>query len=179
MSIYELYKIIEEKICALDFNMLWPGFHPYRFALYDETEAWMDGAVFPRPECFHGNTTVSWQDEQIAIWNVGADLQAGLSAEYIDLLAANMAHEMFHAFQMALGESRFPDDIEALCYPFLEENYCRKMMENQVLTAAFRCEGAEEKKNLLSRFCLMRAMRERLIGEAVIFEIRLPQSHWL
>lgn len=175
MKTQELYKVIAEKIGALDFETLWPGFHPYRFALYDETEACLDGVVFSRPECFMGNTTVQWQGEQIAIWNVGPDMSGEVVEPDADCLAADMVHEMFHAFQMEQGENRFPDDIEALDYPFLEENYCRKMIENQVLAAAFRCDEIAEKKRLLSRFCSIRAGREVLIGEASAYEF-LPET---
>ena len=83
---------VAHRISALDFAQLWPGFHPYRFALYDEDTVFFNGTFFSRTADFVGNTAIVYQGEPIAIWNLE-------EVPDINVLSAKIVHEMFHAFQ--------------------------------------------------------------------------------
>ena len=118
MDLEQMYSEIESVLDILDFNALWCGFHRFSFALYNEKEACLNHKVFPKPDSFYGNTSIQYNQEIIAIWNIELD-----NIEDIHILAANLVHEMFHCFQMENKESRYPDDIELLFSPKTEE-YC-------------------------------------------------------
>jgi len=128
-----MYDNVRNLLEKVDFGEIWPDFHLYPFALYEQESACMDGKKFPRPEYFRGNTTVEYGGEHIAIWKVDRT-----RPEDMDIMTACIVHEMFHAFQMERGESRFPNDLAALRYPADAENFARKLQENQVLAKAFR-----------------------------------------
>lgn len=97
---------VKQRLERLDFGSLWPGFRQYGFALYDSERAVLNGEVFPRPAEFWANTALLWQGRQVAIWGMREDLD-------LDVLAAKLSHEMFHAFQQEQGEGRFADELQA------------------------------------------------------------------
>lgn len=106
MDLLTLEKEVAGRLERLDFDRLWPGFRQYEFALYDDAQAVLNGALFPRPEEFWANTALPWQGRQVAIWGMREDLDP-------DVLASKLAHEMFHAFQQEREEGRFANEIEA------------------------------------------------------------------
>ena len=130
----DLQHIAEEvahRLSALDFAQLWPGFHPYRFALYDEDTVFLNGAFFPRTADFVGNTAIVYKGEHIAIWNLTEEPD-------VDVLSAKIVHEMFHAFQQECGEKRFANEFEAIL-----------KYQNSVELLALRCE----ENRILSSLC--------------------------
>lgn len=144
-----LYEKVSRQLERIDFEALWPGFHPFPFALYDGTHAVLNGQVMDCPENFRGNTTVVFEERQIAIWNVSHDLPTDEA-----LLASKLVHEMFHAFQMERNEKRFPNDL---------------LLAGAELTPEYLAIKAEECRCLsepggLPRFRALREMRRAQSG---------------
>jgi len=161
----ELYNTINDIIDKIDFTVIWRGFAKYPFALYDKDNVYFPNDVIPRDNRFLGNTSIEYNGEFIAIWNVDDPLN-----EDPEILAAELVHEMFHAFQRKNREARFPDDLILLNYPDNEENYLIKYNENMFLSQAFTTAAVNEKKNLLQQFISARKYRESLIGDIILQE---------
>lgn len=145
LIVYE--KQIESLLKQIDFHALWPGFHRFPFALYNQQEAVLEGERFVSSEEFRGNTTIRFQGRQIAILRLPSQPE-----ETIEQLCAAIVHEMFHAFQMEQGESRWPDELvlaetifSPLAFALREQEFC-------ALTQAD-----------LPQFCALRDRREGLV----------------
>ena len=121
MELTQLYASLRRTLAQLDFNDLFPGFHPYPFALYTDENACLDGQLLPRPQEFYGNTAVLRGGRYIAIWNVDLDPPRDM-----DRFAAHMVHEMFHCHQFTCGETRFPEDLAILACPVSAERFGRR-----------------------------------------------------
>ncbi|MDD5918282.1 MAG: hypothetical protein PUD73_04230 [bacterium] len=120
---------VAHRLSALDFAQLWPGFHPYRFALYDEDTVFFNGTFFSRTADFVGNTAIVYQGEPIAIWNLE-------EVPDINVLSAKIVHEMFHAFQQECGEKRFANEFEAILkYQNCVELLALRCEENRILSS--------------------------------------------
>ena len=52
MNLEEKYRQVQEAIASLDFNRLWPGFKPLKFALYDEEKCFFDGHYIEKTDAF-------------------------------------------------------------------------------------------------------------------------------
>ena len=48
MELLTLYHAVAEQLDRLDFAALYPGYHRYPFALYDEEQVCLEGQLFPR-----------------------------------------------------------------------------------------------------------------------------------
>ena len=122
-SLEERYYIIKKYIEKVDFDLLWKGFKPLKYALYNETECFYDGKYIEKSADFLANTSIKYNGEYIAIWNVMEDLDP-------IILTSKIIHEMFHGFQNINGESRFPNELEALFnYKYDDENLSIKLEE--------------------------------------------------
>ncbi|MGN0764116.1 MAG: hypothetical protein ACI4MK_12040, partial [Aristaeellaceae bacterium] len=146
---------VSSRLERVDMGALWPGFRRYPFALYDEREACMAGEVLPRPEAFRGNTAIPWEGGYMAVWDIGQDPVADA-----DELAAGLAHEMFHAHQLTLGESRFPDDLRRLLCPPTAEALALRQREHRLLARAAEHPVPEEASRLLREVFALRVLRE-------------------
>lgn len=124
-----IWNEINQRIQAIDFESLWPSFHPYPFALYTEKEAYFAGETYPRPEGFIGCTTVQHEGQQIAIWNLDV-----ANLEDHDRLTALLVHEMFHAHQISRNEMRFPNDLILLKAHHCVEALAYKILEREAIT---------------------------------------------
>lgn len=124
----ELYSETASRLEKVDFETVWPGFHPCPFALYDRRETVLDDRRFKTPENFYGNTCIFYGGRQIAIWNIELD-----PPEDPDIFASCMVHEMFHAFQQEKGEMRFPDDLKLLTEKIEIKALSLKIAERQLL----------------------------------------------
>ena len=158
----KLFIELDQIIDKVDFDNIWNGFTRYDFALYDEECVYLKNAIIPRDNRFLGNTAIEYDDAYIAIWHI-----ENPSSEDTEVLAANLVHEMFHAYQKEKGESRFPSDLKMLDYPYSEENIAIKYSENLLLVRAFLAQDIYEKESFLSRFMSARKYRERLFGEII------------
>ena len=96
MRLDELYDQLSRTISALDFERIWPGFTPLKFALYDDEHCVLDGSYIEKTDVFCANTSIVYQGEQIAIWNVAEEIKPAI-------LASKIVHEMFHGFQNRQG----------------------------------------------------------------------------
>ena len=142
-----VYGQVKERIDRVDFSRLWKGFHPFRFALYTDSECYFDGSYIQLTDDFCANTSILFQGEYIAIWNLSE------VPKDMDSLAASLIHEMFHAFQSACGESRFPDEREAVFrYRYSGENLSAKLREAELIRNILEGAGnaGEAYRQLLS-----------------------------
>lgn len=127
MELKELHKLISDKIAILDFDKIWPGFRPLKFALYNDTECFFDGSYIEKTADFCANTSIVYNGETIAIWKVQGDLD-------INVLASKMVHEMFHGYQNQNHWDCFPPEMEALYkYNYDVKNLSIKKRENELL----------------------------------------------
>lgn len=123
----ELYYEVERLINNIDFNKLWPNFKRLKFALYNQNECFFNGNYIPKTNQFLGNTSIKYNDEYIAIWNVIENIEP-------KILVSKMIHEMFHGFQNINNESRFPDEIKLIYeYKYIDENLSIKLKENEII----------------------------------------------
>ena len=102
-----MYYAVEELIKKVDFNKLWPGFEPLKFALYNENECFFDGEFVNKTDEFLANTAIKYNGEMIAIWKLTEEINPVI-------LCSKIIHEMYHGYQNINGESRFPDEFEAI-----------------------------------------------------------------
>jgi len=129
MNLERLYAAVSERITRLDFDALFQGFAPKKFALYNETGCIFDGHRIEKPESFCANTSVLFQGEHVAIWNVQSEMDP-------DVFTSKIVHEMFHAFQEERGWNCFANEMEALFrYRYDAENLSIRLCENERLLA--------------------------------------------
>jgi hypothetical protein len=132
MNLEEIYYGIKKIIDTVDFSLLWDGFSPLQFAVYNKEECFFDGSYVPKTDAFIANTAIMYNDEYIAIWNVMGEVD-------YKVLASKLIHEMFHGFQMINSESRFTNEIEALLkYKYSDVNLSIKMEENILLSSLIK-----------------------------------------
>ena len=156
------YEKINQRVNTIDFEAIYPGFHKYRFALYNDETIWFEDREIPQ-QGFFGNTAKEYEGEYIAIWYVD---QPEDSYD-LDEFTAGVVHEMFHAFQYdTLKLSEFPNDLKLLQYPDDEENYLLKQNENELLAESADAKPTR-KAEILRTVLASRALRELKIGEIV------------
>ena len=149
MELLSQFQAVSAQLDRLDFAALYPEYHRFPFALYNEEQVCLEGQLFPWDDRFLGNTSIEYEGQRIAIWSVALDPLPPVS------LAASMAHEMFHCFQFEQGERRFPDDLRLLNAPTERDFYRLKLAENRALAAACRTGDAAE----FRRFAALRNER--------------------
>jgi hypothetical protein len=162
-NMLELYQELSKKLNRINFELLWPGFKRYEFAIYTSEKVQFANGEIPWDERFIGNTAIHYDGSYIAIWNVEHGFMKNDSGD-IDILAANIVHEMFHAYQYENGENRWPKDLITIKYPNDIENFSLKFEENKILADAFEQQDLEKKRTLLNYFCGIRHKRESIIG---------------
>lgn len=163
MSLQEIYEKVNSILDTLDFGALLEGFHRYRFAVYDSREICLDGKRIPYEESFRGNTSILYNGEYIAIWDIEFSPE-----EDMETLAYLLVHEMFHCHQFSNGETRFPSDFTLMCYPDDIENFTKKYNENRYLADA--CEHCDFTE--LQRFAVLRSQRQAAYPEMAAQEYR-------
>ena len=107
MDLKKLYYEVKSYIDIVDFSKLWRGFESLKFALYSDNECFFDGAYIEKTDVFLANTSIVYNGEWIAIWNVQEEMNP-------IVLTSKIIHEMFHGFQMMHNDSRFSDELDAL-----------------------------------------------------------------
>lgn len=162
MNLPRLYQAVSAVLQTVDFSALFPGFHPYPFALYTASEICIDGACMPYREEFLGNTAIPWQGSYLAIWNLEDD-----PVTDPELLAYSLVHEMFHCHQFASREGRFPSDLAML--PLAPEPfYQMQHEENLALAEAYsKCDD-----DAFARFVALRSARAALQPELFAQQLR-------
>ena len=166
MELRKQYLLTEERLAKIDFSSLYRGFHRFPFALYDSRHACVGGEVTDRPASFLGNTSVLYNGEQTAIWQV-----SGEPADP-DMLASKIVHEMLHAFQKASGEQRWANEQEALVrYRYDAVSLSARLREASLMRKCLTGNEPEAFSRLLS---LRRARQERFPYE-YDYEARIEQ----
>ena len=170
----DIYYEVSIRLDLLDFSKLWKDFHRYSFALYNSTSVWLNDKVIPWDNRFLGNTAILLDGEYIAIWNVEDDLSLNKNLD-MDILCANLVHEMFHAFQQEMGETRFPNDLKTLTYTDDIGNFILKLQENSILAEIFETIDLTYKKKLLSEFVFLRTERQKINRKS--YRVRNPHRN--
>ncbi len=143
MDLKQLYNNVNQRIQSLDFTRLWKGFIPLKFALYNDELCCFNGDYIEKTSDFTANRSIVYQGEPIAIWKVNGPMDE-------DILAADMVHEMFHAFQNQNGEHRFPDEMEApVKYQYHGDAMTLKAEENRLLAKLMEDFCREDYEKLL------------------------------
>ncbi|MFP4177443.1 MAG: hypothetical protein ACLFTZ_01630 [Acholeplasmataceae bacterium] len=158
------YEAVEKRLRGIAFDRLWPGFHAYRFALYDDRKVYLSDRVIPVDERFKGNTAIAFEGQPLAIWNVATS-----PIRDADLFASKLVHEMFHAHQMQEGETRFPDEFEALRLTYGADQLTHRFAEDQQLIAYL--ENKDEKA--LDRLIGLRKSRRERYPRHLAYEERI------
>lgn len=149
------YQAVKRELEKVDFDALWPGFHAYPFALYDHAQAVLDGVSMIRPVEFWANTALRFQGQLVAIYQVPAEDERDAVS-----MASLLVHEMFHAFQMDCGETRFPDDLSLAAATQTPEALAWKAEEYRALV-----------QDDLPRFRAVREIRRAMDPQAVQQEL--------
>lgn len=155
----QLYEKVNVLLQLVPYEDICPGFRRCGYAIYNSSQVWLADKLIPWDNRFVGNTAIEFEGEFIAIYQV--ENPAKTDAE---ILAADLVHEMFHAYQMRSGEDCWPDDFKLLAYPENIENYRLKYTENQLLADAYG-ETGSRRAGMLAAFQAIRAQRRKLAGE--------------
>ena len=138
MNLEELYQQICNNIKKINFDTLWKGFAPTKFALYNESECFFNCKYIDKTADFVANTAIFYEGEYIAIWNV-------IDTPNITVLTSKIIHEMFHAFQYANHWDICVNELKALIYyKYDEENLSIKLRENKLLLDLYKSYDAEK-----------------------------------
>lgn len=163
MDMRQLYNAVNTILNMIDFNALFEGFYKYGFALYTSEEIIIEGKVLPYQDEFRGNTSIFYEGEYIAIWNMEFD-----PIDDPERLAYCLIHEMFHCHQYTNNETRYPSDFELLNYPDDIENFVNKYNENKYLADAYEQRDVE----LLRKFVYIREIRYKIYPSMVRQELK-------
>lgn len=145
MNLEDLYQQICNNIKKIKFDLIWKGFAPTKFALYNESECFFDGKYIEKTSDFVANTAIFYEGEYIAIWNV-------MGTPNVTELTSKIVHEMFHAFQNANHWDICVNEVDALIhYKYDEENLSIKLRENRLLLDLYKSYDAE-KVELFARY---------------------------
>lgn len=143
LTLKDLHEAVKKRVDSVRCEELWQGFKPLRFALYNDTECYLDGRYIEKTDRFLGNTAIEYDGEFIAIWYVSGEPD-------LDILASKMIHEMFHGFQNSNNDSRFPQELSALYqYRYSDENLSLKLKEQRLLADMVQEFSGEKLKKLL------------------------------
>ena len=158
----DIHLEINRRLAKVDFNRIYPGFHSFRFAIYNNTQVYFQDTEIPWDTRFTGNTAINYNGEWIAIWNLNT------FAGNLDSLTSKIVHEMFHAYQNEMGDTRWPDEIVGAFYPRDLRNFELKYREDQLLASL----AEKFDKAVWQEFKTLRASRIRLYPKAVDYEIK-------
>lgn len=166
MNLSDAYSEIQSRIDQVDFSGVWRGFRPIKYALYKDESCFFDGRSIKKPESFIANTSIEYNGEHIAIWDLSKE------TDDFDALAASIIHEMFHAYQNESGESRWPEENAALIrYRYSDDNISTKLREAEFMQGILIRNDASLFPGLLG----MRSGRNREFPFEYDYESRVEQ----
>lgn len=144
MDLEYMYHRVKEALSLLDFNAIWPGFEPLKFALYDNEKCFYDGRFIEKTDEFCANTSILFHGEQIAVWMMQEQLE-------VPVLASKIVHEMFHGFQNLNGWDCMLNEMKALYrYNYDAVNLTLKMRENELLLSLLESYDLDRFNELVS-----------------------------
>ena len=168
MSLPHIHDSIQKRLAQLDFDALWRGFRPVKFAVYDDSTCFLDGQYVPKTDEFIANTSILYQGEFIAIWKITESIE---SIDF-DELTSKIVHEMFHAFQQLSNESRYPNEIEAVQkYSYERTHLSIKLHEASLLKQCF----IRDDKNTFDDFLKCRKTRYQANPFETTYEAQVEQ----
>lgn len=166
MTLEDAYAAVKNRLDSIDFSVLWRGFHPFSFALYNADACFLDGAYVKKTDMFTANTAIEYNGRFVAIWNMEH------APDDLDVLAAKLAHEMFHAFQQESGESRWANETDALKnYRCSAENLSGKLKETELMRRIVRDGDGASFQHLLA----LRRLRAERFPYEYDYEARIEQ----
>lgn len=165
MDLKLLHSKVAETLSQLDFETVWPGFTPLKFALFDQEKCFFDGRYVEKTDAFCANTSILYEGEQIATWMAAEELE-------IPILTSKIVHEMFHGFQTQKGWTCWPNELEALfAYEYDAGNLGLKLRENELMLALLdRFDAA-----LLSELLSLRKKRSLDYPRQFSYEIKTEE----
>jgi hypothetical protein len=168
MMLQSIYNSIQKRLSQVSFSLLWPGFQPVKFALYNASHCFFDGQYISKTDEFIANTTILFQGEQIAIWKIMDD-ETSID---VDVLTSKIVHEMFHAFQQLSNEHRYPNELEAVQrYAINHRNLSSKLIEAKLLKTCLQ----DQSESALDSFLRMRKQRFVEFSYEVTYEAQIEQ----
>lgn len=166
----DFYNRISKRLDDIDFEAVYPGFHRFPFALYDDKTVWLSDREIEQ-KGFFGNTAIEFEGKYMAIWNVKEDI----NTVDIDIFTSNIVHEMFHAFQKEQNmNGEAPSDMKLLMYPEDTVNYIVKQQENVMIADAFDALP-EKRADLYHAVISGRELRKKQIGEFMDQELLIEK----
>lgn len=165
MDLREKCRVITAKMASIDYEKIWPGFHQYKIALYDDNHVCYQGKILPKTNEFIANTSIRYQNEMIGIWKLQEDLDD-------NILASKLIHETFHAFQADNHESRYPDELKALLkYNYNSNNLSLKLVENKLIVELVDSFD----KSVFRKLINLRQYRLGSYPDDVLYETQIEQ----
>lgn len=164
-SLKELYDEVNIYLKKVNFNNIWNGFKPLKFALYNDKECYFDGSYIDKTNLFLGNTAINYNGQMIAIWNVMEEINP-------IILTSKMAHEMFHGYQNLNDEKRFPNEMHAIYnYQYSDRNLSIKLIENKLINELNEEFNLDKYQKLLG----LRKYRYNHFKYEFLYESRIEQ----
>ena len=165
MDLELLHQQITIELSHLDFEKIWPGFKPLKFALFNQEKCYFDGKYIEKTAAFCANTSILYEGEYIATWMVAEDLP-------ISVLTSKLVHEMFHGFQNMQAWDCWPNEIEALFrYEYNAQNLAIKLRENELLISLLDHFDDELMQELLS----LRKKRQEIFPYQFMYEVKTEE----
>ncbi len=178
--ILQRVKELQQLLGKIDYESLWHGFSKAPIAVYNEEYFYIDTPVCGSmllekaadgiyrgrtDERFMGNTAITIGDDCIAIWN-----ESTIGDIDNTQLASLIVHEMFHVYQLANKENRFPNEWLGVSYPITIENLHLRNIERERLLRTCITEDEKKKIQYFSQFLQLRKERTELIGKFIDYE---------
>lgn len=127
MKLLEEYLEIEKRVKTIDYSHLLKGFNPIEFAIYNDEDVCLNGALIKKTDEFLANTSILYQGRYIAIFKVFGN-------ENLDVITSKIVHEMYHAYQNINNDKRYPNEMDALInYEYKATNLYIKTLEGILL----------------------------------------------
>ena len=183
-EIIDLTKRIEEKFKCEQFReKFWSGYPELPVAFYNKKVVCIAGyKVFPegfrevsgvligeKDDRFYGNTSINFEGQQIAIW----DLDTVSSSISFEKLVSLLFHEGLHGYQLIKKDKRWANELDVIEYPFTFKNMKLRFLERKLLYKVAMSKNFEQMNEILSRFIYIRKKRKVLIGESINYELAL------
>lgn len=165
MTLQQYYNQVSQRIDNVQFENVWPGFEPCKFALYNDTQCYYNDQHIDKTDVFVANTAIEYNGEYIAIWEIESELIC------LDSLTACIIHEMWHAHQFTMGESRWANEMHALQH----YQYDAQAISIKLHEATLMCEILAGNKGAYEQLLLTRASRQKLFGYQYNYEAKVEQ----
>ncbi|KIL49448.1 hypothetical protein [Jeotgalibacillus soli] len=174
MTILETCNEVLKRIDQTEWQLIWPGFKPVAFCLYNEEKAYLFNHPmivsdqesfysFDREKQFVGDTLILYKDYPTAIVNVD-------KYDCPNHIYSILVHELFHGYQSMMNDKRFPDELQGVRYPLCLKNINLRLKERSNLYNAYMEKDPNKKRELLQTFLSYREQRKGLLDDVIEYE---------